>query len=399
MTTVARVSNGGVLSGDGWIAADLEVMGDVISAVAPRSDDLETPVPGAGIVDASGLRVAAGLVDLQINGASGHDLTGDPSAMWEVGAALPRTGVTSFLPTIVSAPPDVAQSALGVLADGPPEGYLGAVALGLHLEGPMLAAGRRGAHEERHLRAPTPEVIEGWSRETGVRLVTLAPELHGADLVVAELAERGVTVSAGHSDASFEQARDAFAAGVRFGTHLFNAMSGFTHREPGLAGALLADPTVPAGLIVDGNHVHPGAVAAAWSAKGPAGIVLVTDAVAAMGMGTEARDLSLGDADLTIDGSAVRDGGGRLAGSALSLDLAVRNLVAFAGVSAAEALASASASPARAIGEPFRGQIRVGATADLVLLDDALEVVATIVGGRVAFDRRTASVDDDRPQP
>ena len=399
VASIARVVGGTILSGEGWIAADVEIAGDVISAVSPRAEELRPPDPAAGVVDASGMRVAPGLVDLQINGGFGYDLTGDPSLLWRVGSSLPRTGVTSFLPTIVSAPLDVARRALGVLAGGPPDGYLGAVPLGLHLEGPMLAPGQRGVHEERHLRLPALEVIEGWSREAGVRLVTLAPELPGADRVIAELVERDVVISAGHSEASFERAREAFGAGVRFGTHLFNAMSGSTPGEPGLAGALMAEPTVPAGLIVDGIHVHPGTVAAAWVAKGPAGIVLVTDAVAPMGTAPDVRGLSLGDTDITVDGAAVRDGRGRLAGSSLSLDLAVRNLVAFAGAGLAEALAAASTSPARVIGEPHRGEIRVGATADLVLLDDALEVVATIVGGRMAFDRRVASADESRAGP
>ena len=183
-----------------------------------------------------------------------------------------------------------------------------------------------------------------------------------------------------------------------FGTHLFNAMSGPTQREPGLAGALLAEGSVPAGLIVDGVHVDPGAVAEAWAAKGP-GIVLVTDAVAAMGIGPGTRGLFLGDTELTMDGSAVRDGRGRLAGSALSLDLAVRNLTAFAGASTADGLTAASTSPARVIGEPLRGEIRVGAIADLVVLDEELEVVTTIIGGRVAFDRRSASLEHGRSGP
>jgi N-acetylglucosamine-6-phosphate deacetylase len=336
--------------------------------------------------------VAPGLIDLQINGAFGRDFTGNPESIWDVGAMLPRSGVTAFLPTIVSSPPDVARRALEVLAAGPPAGYVGATPLGLHFEGPMLAPSRRGAHDERYLQTPSVDVITGWSRDAGVRLVTLAPELPRADEVIRELVATGVVVSAGHSDASFEQAVEAFAIGVTSGTHLFNAMSGFHHREPGLSGALLMETAPPSGLIVDGAHVYPGAVAVAWAARGADGLVLVTDAVAAMGVHGGMTGLTLGGHSLSTDGSVIRDDAGRLAGSALTLDLAVRNLVAFTGAEPSAALAAASATPARVIGEPNRGEIRVGAAADLVILDDALEVVATIVGGRIAFDRRDAPI-------
>jgi N-acetylglucosamine-6-phosphate deacetylase len=386
VTGALRIAGGRVLVGRDWVDADVEVAAGTLSAVQRRS--AERLASTSELLDATGLLVAPGLIDLQINGAFGHDFTGNPESMWNVGAMLPRSGVTAFLPTIVSSPPDVAERALEVLAAGPPEGYVGATPLGLHFEGPMLAPSRRGAHDERYLRTPSAGVIAGWSRDGGVRLVTLAPELPRAGEVIRELVENGVVVSAGHSDTSFEQAVEAFAIGVTSGTHLFNAMSGFHHREPGLSGALLMETAPPSGLIVDGAHVYPGAVAAAWAARGADGLVLVTDAVAATGIQEGATGLTLGGQPLSTDGSVIRDDAGRLAGSALTLDLAVRNLVAFTGAEPSAALVAASATPARVIGEPDRGEIRVGAAADLVILDDALEVVATIVGGRIAFDRR-----------
>lgn len=251
----------------------------------------------------------------------------------------------------------------------------------------MLAPTHRGAHHARFLRPPSQEQIEGWSRSAGVRLVTLAPELDGADAVIEELLGRGVVVSVGHSAATFEQATSAFEAGVSAGTHLFNAMSGFAHREPGVAGALLA-ASVPAGLIVDDVHVHPGAVRAAWRAKGREGIALVTDAVAALG--TSGEGAILGGSLLTVDGDVVRDRDGVLAGSALRMDRAVRNLIAFAGTSPDDALSAASATPASIIDERGRGVLEAGAVADVVILDDELEVVATLVEGRVAFERDVA---------
>jgi N-acetylglucosamine-6-phosphate deacetylase len=390
VTRSLLIAGGRVLVERAWVDADVEVANGAISAVQPRS--AERSASTTELLDATSLFIAPGLIDLQINGAFGHDFTGNPESIWEVGAMLPRSGVTAFLPTIVSSPPDVAMRALEVLAAGPPEGYVGATPLGLHLEGPMLAPSRRGAHDERYLKPPSVDLIAGWSRDAGVRLVTLAPELPRAGEVIRELVANGVVVSAGHSDASFDQAVEAFAIGVTSGTHLFNAMSGFHHREPGLSGALLMETAPPSGLIVDGAHVYPGAVAAAWAARSVDGIVLVTDAVAATGVRPGTTGLELGGQSLSTDGSVIRDDAGRLAGSALTLDLAVRNLVAFTGAEPSAALVAASATPARVIGEPNRGEIRVGAAADLVVLDDALEVVAAIVGGRVAFDRRGATV-------
>jgi N-acetylglucosamine-6-phosphate deacetylase len=384
------IAGGRVLVERAWVDADVEVANGAISAVQRRS--AERLASTTELLEATGLLVAPGLIDLQINGAFGHDFTGNPESIWEVGAMLPRSGVTSFLPTIVSSPPDVAMRALEVLAAGPPKGYVGATPLGLHFEGPMLARSRRGAHDERYLQTPSEDVIAGWSRDAGVRLVTLAPELPRAGEVIRELVANGVVVSAGHSDASFDQAVEAFAIGVTSGTHLFNAMLGFHHREPGLSGALLLETAPPSGLIVDGAHVYPGAVAAAWAARGADGLVLVTDAVAATGVHRGTTGLMLGGQSLSTDGSVIRDDTGRLAGSALTLDLAVRNLVAFTGAEPSAALVAASATPARVIGEPDRGDIRVGAAADLVILDDTLEVVATIVGGRMAFDRRGAPI-------
>lgn len=384
------IAGGRVLVERAWVDADVEVANGAISAVQRRS--AERLASTTELLEATSLLVAPGLIDLQINGAFGHDFTGNPESIWEVGAMLPRSGVTSFLPTIVSSPPDVAMRALEVLAAGPPKGYVGATPLGLHFEGPMLAPSRRGAHDERYLQTPSEDVIAGWSRDAGVRLVTLAPELPRVGEVIRELVANGVVVSAGHSDASFDQAVEAFAIGVTSGTHLFNAMSGFHHREPGLSGALLLETAPPSGLIVDGAHVYPGAVAAAWAARGADGLVLVTDAVAATGVHRGTTGLMLGGQSLSTDGSVIRDDTGRLAGSALTLDLAVRNLVAFTGAEPSAALVAASATPARVIGEPDRGDIRVGAAADLVILDDALEVVATIVGGRMAFDRRGAPI-------
>jgi N-acetylglucosamine-6-phosphate deacetylase len=357
------------------------------------------PTPcSARRLDAAGLLVVPGFVDVQCNGAVGVDITADPERLWEVAAALPRWGVTSWLPTVVTAPPAIRARALAALRSGPPGVRDGvrdgvrpfAVPLGLHFEGPFLAPERRGAHPVEHLRAPDPSLVadEGWSRESGVALVTLAPELPSALDVVRDLVAAGVVVSAGHSSASAEEATAAIDAGVTAVTHLFNAMGPLHHRDPGLAGVALSDERVHVGAIADGIHLHPATVALAARALGDR-LCLVTDAVAALGMPADRVPLGLLEAFTTDDGVRLADG--TLAGSDLSLDRAVRNLAAFASVSLPAAVAAATAAPAALLGLGDRGVIRPGAVADLTLLDTGGAVVATIVGGRVAFDRRTPS--------
>lgn len=388
MTTRLHVRGGRALGPDGWAEADVVAeRGRILGAKGRRR-----PAASAEVLDATGLLVAPGLIDLQVNGASGFDLTADPGAVWKVGARLLRHGVTSFLPTLVSPRATTVARALDVLASGPPAAYVGAVPLGLHCEGPMIAARRRGVHPRSRLRRPETGAIAGWSRGAGVRLVTLAPELPGAGAVARTLARRGVVVSAGHSDASFEEAVAAFErGGVVAGTHLFNAMSGLHHRGPGLAGALLVADGVATGIIADGVHVHPAAVALAWRSKaGSRGLFLVSDAAP-----TSGRDRSPGPGTLRRSGGVARDARGTIGGSLIGLDQAVRNTVAFTGCEPAEALRAASATPAQVLGDASIGAIATGARADLTILDRRLRVVAVVVGGRVvrraSRRRRSAS--------
>jgi N-acetylglucosamine-6-phosphate deacetylase len=362
-------------------SVDVLVRDGVVVEVGPSV----TVPPGASVVDASGLLVAPGFIDLQLNGAHAIDLTEEPERLWEVAASLPRYGVTAFLPTIVTSPRDVPGRALATLARRP-DGFTGAEPLGLHFEGPMLNPDRRGAHPSSLLRSPSPSVIWGWSRSAGVAMVTLAPELPGALEVIRTLVAGGVVVSAGHTAATTVQMEEAIDAGVASVTHLFNGMVPFAHREPGPAGVALADPRLTVGLIADGIHVHPTAVAAAWRALGPDRLSLVTDAVAALGL--PAGPSRVGGQDVLLDETGVRLPDGTLAGSALSLDQAVRNLVAFTGCEGHDAIATVTATPARLLGLHDVGSLAVGARADLVLLTPGLDVVATVVSGQVAFDSR-----------
>ena len=363
--------------------AGVTVLLDGGRIVAVGGPELVAP-PGAEVRDAAGLLLAPGFLDLQVNGGFGQDFTADPETIWDVAAALPRFGVTSFLPTIITAPPATTEAAQRVLRDGPPPGWTGARPLGLHLEGPFLNPGKKGAHNPAYLRLPTAADLADWSPQTGVRLVTLAPELPGAGQAIAELARRGVVVSAGHSLATFDEANAGFDSGARYATHLFNAMPALHHREPGLAVAALADPRVVVGLIPDGLHVHPALVRLAWQLLGPQRLNLVSDAMAAMGMSP--GDYVLGDFAVTVDADSARLADGTLAGCVLSLDAVLRAFVGFTGASPAEALPTVTTTPARLLGLGQRlGRIAPDADADLVLLTPDLQVVETFVGGESVF--------------
>jgi N-acetylglucosamine-6-phosphate deacetylase len=359
--------------------AAIGIVGDRIVALGPTAE-VVCP-PGATLVDATGLIVTPGLIDLQVNGAFGYDFTADPTGIWEVAARLPCYGITAFLSTIITCPLERIAAAQAVVGQGPPAGFAGATVLGLHLEGPYLNPQKRGAHHPAYLRQPDPAEITTWSPAQGVRLVTLAPELSGALDLVAALVARGVVVAAGHSAATFAEARAGLDAGIRYGTHLFNAMSALGHREPGLPGALLTDERPVVGLIADGIHVHPAAVNLAYRLLGRR-LNLVSDAIAALGM--PPGRYRLGDFDVWVDGRSCRLADGTLAGSILSADAALRNLMTMTGCGPETALAALTTTPADLLGLGHEyGRIAVGRRADLVLWSPTWRVQMTLVGGKV----------------
>ncbi|MGH8871993.1 MAG: N-acetylglucosamine-6-phosphate deacetylase [Acidimicrobiia bacterium] len=322
-----------------------------------------------------------GLIDIQVNGGWGHDFTADPTSVWEVGRRLPSTGVTAFLPTIVSAPYEVADTAIEVLQAGPPEGYIGAAPIGLHIEGPWISPEWLGAHNPEHLRSPDVAIARRWAASGLVRMVTIAPELDRAFEVAETLAEAGVAVSAGHSEADFETASRALNGPWSAVTHLFNQMSPFHHRALGLVGAALLSDR-PCGVIVDGIHSDPAAVRFAWDLLGPTRFVLITDAMQAAGLGP--GTYLLGDRAVEVGPDGPRIMPETLAGSTLTMDRAVANLVRWTSASPDQALASASLTPAKMIGANDRWRVDPRMGADLVVFDDRFRVLETMVGGVVA---------------
>jgi N-acetylglucosamine-6-phosphate deacetylase len=338
-------------------------------------ESVDGPSPaGVPVLDGSGLTAVPGFIELQVNGLDDADFTADPSSIARGAALLPRHGVTAFLPTIVSSAPGTVEGALDALGNVTD----GAVALGLHVEGPFISQARLGAHDPAHRRDPDLGELRGWLA-AGARLVTLAPELPGGIDAIEAIVAAGATAAIGHTDADAATTRRAVDAGARYATHLFNAMPPLHHRAPGPVGALLEDERVTVGLIADGVHVDP-ALLAVVARAAPGRISLVSDAVAG----------ALGGRGLSHvpDGARLPDG--RLAGGSVGLDEVVRTFAEVAGPKAA--VAAVTATPAALLGlDVGRGTLRAGGRADVVLLTDELDVAITIVGGRVEFTSPAAA--------
>jgi len=346
---------------------------------------------GSPVADLGDVILAPGFIDIHIHGGAGHDvMKADPTALPAVERLLRLHGVTSYVPTTVTAPVDLTLAALERLADAieaggdSGDGELRARPVGIHLEGPFISHARRGVHPLENLLAPTLDMFERfWEASRGhIKIITIAPELEGARAVIAEATGRGVCVSLGHSDADLQATQSGVAAGARHATHCFNAMRPLDHREPGILGEVLTDGRLTAEIIADGIHVDPLIVRLFLRAKGVEGALLVTDATAATGMPNGRYYLG----SLEVD---VKDGrcmaGGKLAGSVLTLDKAVQNVMKFANWNLQQAVRLATLNPARTAGLPSSlGSIVVGGAADMVALSPSGEVRTTIVRGQVA---------------
>jgi N-acetylglucosamine-6-phosphate deacetylase len=370
----------GALHGAGAADAVL-VEGEMITWVGTgrppqRPDDEIRIEPGETIVP--------GFIDLQVNGYAGHDAADGADAIAAISEALPATGVTAFLPTIISAPVEVGAeftAAVGAAAEAS-----GARVLGAHVEGPFLNPSFRGAHLRGHLAEPTPENVDV-VLAARPRLVTLAPELPGALEAIERLHSAGIVVAAGHTGADFENGRKAVAAGVRFATHLYNAMPPVHHRRPGIALALMLDPRVTTGLIADGEHVHPAVCEQLVRVKGATRIALTTDQTSAAGAPAGTYELS--GRPVMSDGRVVRLEDGTLAGSAAIMPDLVRMMARLPGMNLDRAIALASGVPARVLGERRLGRIAAGACADLVVLDADGRVRLTMIRGAIKFRKQS----------
>jgi len=362
------------------------VQGGKISAVGRRG---KVDLPrGAREIDAGGKTVAPGFVDVHIHGAGGRDvMEGTREALEIVAANVAGRGTTSLVATTVTASEKETLASVAGIAhfilntSQYPSRELAAEILGIHFEGPFISPARRGVHPAKWIAPPSPQLLAQILAEARgtAQILTLAPELPGALELIAEARRAGLVVSLGHTDATYEQAQAAIEAGASHAAHVFNAMRPFSHRETGVIGAVLTSPKVSAELIADGVHVDEAAMRMLVSLKTPERVILVSDGMSATGMPD--GKYQLGMFEVKVSGGVARNAEGKLAGSTLTLDRALRNMVAL-GIPLAAALRMVTANPARQIGLGARkGVLAPGADADLVFLDDKLEVCGVMTRG------------------
>ncbi len=346
----------------------------------------EAPAPGADHLQLPHGTLTAGMIDVQINGCYGSDfVSAQPDEWTAVAARLATTGVTAFQPTFITAPINSlvaglerATAAMRAQVDG-----TAARILGVHLEGPFLSPQHPGVHDPRWMLAPSPDHLDSlYDGPAGrvVTMVTLAPELPGALDAIRRLTAGGIKVSIGHSDATGAEVRAAVAAGAVMVTHLFNAQRGLGHREPGVPGMALAAPSLTLGLVADLRHVSAPICQVVFAAAGSR-VCVVTDAVASAGMPPGVYELGGQQVRVAANDVLARRLDGTIAGSSLSLDLAVRNLIGI-GIDPALVLASVTSVPADVLGRRDLGRLAPGSCADLVWWDEDYHPARTWVGGR-----------------
>lgn len=363
------------------------VEGSRITGVGHR-DEIRVP-PGATDYVATGMTVVPGFVDLHIHGAGGHDvMEADAGALDRITSTVARHGTTSMVATTVTAPvDDTCRSLEGIAAyirsheKTQESGRLEADILGIHLEGPFISPERRGVHPQDAIARPSADIFSQFCKAADglVKILTLAPELPGALELIQSAVAAGIVVGMGHTDADYDQARAAIAAGARHAVHTYNAMRPFSHRDPGILGAIMTDPEVTAEIIADGVHVAVAAVQVLMGAKGFDTVLLVSDGIAATGM----RDgtYRLGNFEVDVRDGVARNSEGKLAGSTLTLDRAIRNVVSW-GVPLIDAIRMATVLPARRLGVAGKkGVIAPGADADIVALTPELRVAGVMTRG------------------
>jgi N-acetylglucosamine-6-phosphate deacetylase len=371
------------------------IEGARIVAIEPR--EVDAPA-GATLVDLTGRLVVPGFVDVHVHGVGGHDVLDGEDAVADVAARLPRYGVTAFCPTSVACDPTALRTMLvAVERSKGSSGRSGARVLPAHLESNFINPDYHGAQPVECLRRPATrsaastgqgldfsahdilDVIAHHRESVGI--VTLAPEIDGGLDLARDLVNDGHLVSIGHSGASYDEARQAIAAGVRHATHLFNRMSTMSHRAPGVPGAVLQSAQVVAELICDGFHVHPALMQVAIRAKGVDGIMAITDGTAGSGLPVGSRT-TLGGRPIVVTARSAELDDGTLAGSVLTMDAAFRMLVNEVGLTVVEAARLCATTPARQLGLTETGRIEAGAAADLVVLDRQLQVEQTYLAGQ-----------------
>ncbi|MFY0545851.1 N-acetylglucosamine-6-phosphate deacetylase [Brevibacillus sp. H7] len=337
--------------------------------------------------------ICPGFIDMHMHGIGGHDtMDGTEESLQAISGALVRFGVTSFLATTMTAPLDRLAEVVENVSAVSRLGTKGASIAGIHLEGPWINPRYKGAQNEEHIVSPELEQAKRlYELSDGlIKVVTIAPEQPGALETIRFFKEQGVIVSAGHTGATFAQAKQAVDCGVEHFTHCFNAMTGMHHREPGVAGAAMYFERLSTELIADGEHVHPAVMSILYRVKKASRLALVSDSMRATGL--EQGVYELGGQPVHVDGGRAALADGTLAGSILTLNRAVRNMVVLCGVTLPDAVAMASQTPAKILGLSDRkGRLAAGYDADITILAESFEVAACYVNGRLAYERKEGS--------
>lgn len=373
LTPTNEINDAGILIREG-----------VIEALGPRSS-MSLP-GGATEIRATEQTAIPGFIDIHIHGAGGRDvMEATPEALGALTRKVAEFGTTSVLATTVTASPDdICRAASGIsryIAEQHGTAERRAEVLGMHFEGPFISKARPGVHPVEWIQAPSADLLDRFVQAAAgnARLLTIAPEVLGAAPCIEAARKAGLVVSVGHTDANYEQTRFAIAHGARSATHTYNAMRPFTHRDPGVVGAVLTSPEINAELIADGVHVEEGAMKLLLQAKGPERVILVSDGLSATGMPD--GKYTLGGFEITVSNGVCRNAAGILAGSTLTLDRALRNIVNL-GIPLANAVRMLTANPASLLGIEFKkGTLRVGADADILLLDQGLRVTGVWTRG------------------
>jgi N-acetylglucosamine-6-phosphate deacetylase len=359
--------------------ADILIEDGKLVAIGPNLANTDV----AETIDAEGQIVAPGYIDVHTHGSAGHDtMDGTREAIEGMAAFFATHGVTSFCATTLTVGAEDIMTSVRAVHDCQQNPVEGAQPLGVHLEGPYIEAGKKGAQPEKHVKTASVGDYKDFFSLGNIRLITFAPEIEENKELIAFARARGAAAVVGHSDASYEQMVEAVKLGINHATHTFNQMAGIHHRKPGTVSGVLLLDEIYAEFIADGVHLHPAIVDMIVRLKGPDRALLITDAISGAGMPD--GDYELGGQKIVVKEGAVRLEDGTLAGSALTMDQAVRNVRAFTGRPLAECIRMATLTPARSIGVAGRkGSLEPGKDADIVILDRDLNVVTTMVGGKI----------------
>jgi N-acetylglucosamine-6-phosphate deacetylase len=378
LITNARVMLPTTVYERGWLLSENNNISRIGWGDAPQFE-------GVQIIDAHGLNLIPGFIDVHVHGAVGHEtMDANPDGLRTMAKFYAEHGVTGFFPTTWTAPREQILPALEMIAElvGPqPEG---ATVLGAHLEGPYISIEKKGAQREQDVRRANQEEALSFLNLDVIRLLALAPEYEENRWLISECVRRGITVSVAHTTATYDQIVEAAALGLSHSTHTYNAMTGLSHREPGTLGAVMALPEIYCELIADNIHVHPAAMQILFAAKGADRIVLITDAV--RGAGLAEGSYSIDDRTVMVKDGAVRLPDGTLAGSTLTMDRSLRNFLAATGQPLEKVWQTSSLNAARSLHmADTRGSLEIGKMADFVLVDDEINVHLTVADGTIVY--------------